>query len=180
MIENGSTMKKRMSVAILLTALSLCAGEATSQEVARSFDELVRAGDVQHGDVVHVTDVGGRLVKGTVDNLTATTLMVTRSEGDSLSWFAGDVVRVEQDDGIVDGVLKGLLTGVGITLFAAIYGEYYVARAGLPALGACTAIGAAVDIRMRRVLYQRSRAAGVAIAPTLSAGRVGARVLVAW
>ena len=82
---------------------------AAAQEPVKSFDQLDTR--LKPGDTVWVTDAQGREVKGKIRELTPSSLMLDKGDGQTLQ--AADVARITQRQGhkIGKGALWGLLIG---------------------------------------------------------------------
>jgi hypothetical protein len=134
------------------------------QEAAGSFEQL--RSRVSVGDDVFVADVTGREVRGTVIDLSASSLALA-VEADRMEFLEPDVETVSRRDSRWNGTLWGLGAGavLGTLLDRTLVGEYgredisvgesasFIATAA--GLGA--GIGFAVDalVRGRHVLYAR-------------------------
>lgn len=175
----------------LVAAVALFPTSVGAQTVAQSFDEL--QGMVKVGQIVFVTDETGRLTKGKIAHLSASSLTVLAPE--KRTFGEGTVTQINRADAVWNGALIGL--GVG-TIPGAWLGTVYCDecqhRAG-PVLtgvllfgGLGAAIGAGIDGlvgKVGRLVYtsrqppvQSQQRTGVFVSPLISKDRQSVRVLV--
>jgi hypothetical protein len=181
--------------AIRLAALAACASAFLPNHAAAQAPDapapsslLAVKASVPFGGVVHVTDIRGRTVTGTLGSVTRETLELT-VDGERRSLVARDVQRIRwrRPDSWVTGALIG--AGAG-----AIPGIYYLITDPNECAGLCpeeyalvgigALIGALVDKAITRkvTVYEKPAADGaarnVALTPLLTAARWGVRVTV--
>jgi hypothetical protein len=117
-----------MQSVLFAAALALATTTASAQTVVTSFSDLPTV--VKSGDTVDVTDAKGRTLRGTIGELSRTSLELTArkraSDGtepfQSIGRFsATDVrqIRLERRDSVLNGTLIGLAVGLGIAAIPA-------------------------------------------------------------
>lgn len=185
-------MRKPLSFGLVLLAwFGALTTPARAQDIAQSFSELRLL--IREGDRVVVTGTAGDAVRGRVESLSATSLVLAR-DGRLQTWSEADVVSIRQrrGDSLANGALIGLAAGVGTVLVAtaALRDASEEIEPGFTALaagvyGAAGAgIGAGIDalITSEYVVFERGRSAPVAvhIAPLLGRGTRGIGVAIAF
>ena len=102
--------------AAALILLPLAAG---AQTVATSFSELPAV--VKPGDIVDVTDARGRTLRGTIGELSRTSLEIAARERAPERFSDTDIrqIRLERRDSPLNGTLIGLAIGLGIAALPA-------------------------------------------------------------
>lgn len=150
----------------------------TAQEESTAFGELLRAGGLQRGDDIYVTEAVGRRLRGNVIDASAAALSV--SDGRKTWTLAPSEIRkIERHDSVATGTCLGLAIGFGGWV-GACRGEaqisgadtcYRTLHAFLPALAAGGLLGWHLDRRMRRTVYEATGSGRLAISPLLSPGR---------
>ncbi|MGV3517438.1 hypothetical protein [Luteitalea sp.] len=106
-------MTRRIRVATLALACSLCAGLATAQDTAATFDRLRPL--VTPGDTIIVTDTQGHETRGRLTRLSPSSLAID-VDGTTREWSVHGVreVRRRQGDSLINGTLIGLGVGAGV------------------------------------------------------------------
>ena len=181
------------TLSLLIGAVAVFVAAPTSaQPVAGSFREL--RGLVSPGDTIYVTDAKGRTIKGTLVDLSDSSVIV-RSERDSSARLLGlpehDVnnIRVQRSDPWWNGPLIGLATGAipGLLIELGGRSEYEkfsgTAALGLGTIGLFTGLLVDVLNREKELVYfhgagQASRS--VSLVPVLSKSTVGVRMSVGF
>jgi hypothetical protein len=175
----------RIALALLLAAPGL----AGAQGIANSLHELRLL--VRAGDTVTVQDTGGREVKGRIDALSASRLVLVTSSG-RREWEDADlrVIRQRRGDSLGNGALIGLGVGAGLGLAGGLALQEESDEAGLVATimlvygGLGAAIGVGVDALVTRqyVIYERPDAARpqVRVTPLLTPRAQGLRVTLSF
>ena len=103
--------RRPVIIAFWLAVLAMVAAAPASAQPASGFQGLAAA--ILQGDSVIVRDRLGNSVRGTVDNVSSSTLRV-RVDGIVREWAAPDVAEVRRrGDSLVNGALWGLLAGGG-------------------------------------------------------------------
>ena len=177
---------------LLIGAVAFFAAAPTSaQPVAGSFREL--RGLVSPGDTIYVTDAKGATVKGTLVDLSDSSV-IFRSRPDSsrlLSLPEHDVnnIRVQRFDPWWNGPLIGLATGAipGLLIELGGRSEYEkfsgVAALGLGTIGLFTGLLVDVLNREKPIIYVRRPdrdSGGVNLVPLLSKSAVGIQMSVGF
>jgi hypothetical protein len=174
----------KLHVTVLCLVLLGAAPLAAAQEVATTFDQLRVA--VKNGDSVTVTDTEGRRFKGTVADLSASSLVLLVS-GNRRALVEGDVqtIRQRRHDSLVNGAILGGIVGAGIG-FAAVASQtcqgcswdpayFPVAIAGLfGGMGAGVGVGIDAAFKGKRVIYSKTSTPTVRVAPLVGRERKGA------
>ena len=172
----------RFALASLLLLFFITAGEA--QELAGSFEQLRVL--VKRGDTVSVTDRSGQKIRGTVSDLSSSSLAITVA-GSPRFFLESDIdaIRQRRPDSPANGAKWGLVAGAGLGVLAgiSIVSEYGDGAALIPLLGLTygalgTGVGAGIDalVSSDQVIFARRRAAArVTVHPVFSAGRTGVR-----
>lgn len=183
------------TVPILIALLSL-AEVAHAQAPASSFAELPSR--LKAGETVSVMTEAGAVIKGEVEHVSDTILVLMRSTG-TLQVAAQDVRRIDKS---TTSKLRGAMVGLGVGFTVGAVGAAtddcpatpsgvnfgcvkvpvlgVGAVVGLMGMGVGAAVGA--FIHRERVVFVRapSGSARSAIAPLLSRGRVGLRMQLGW
>jgi hypothetical protein len=155
----------------------LASAPARAQAIATSFDELRPL--LEPGRAVVVTDVNGRRTRGTVADVSPTSLVLLGPDGRTYGANEVDAIRTTPDSPW-SGALWGAAVGAGLAT-----GDYLVdpsepgnAAIFAAAIGLGAAIGAGIDAlvnRHGRLLYAPPRRQPrVRLAPVLSPDRRGA------
>ena len=178
-----------------LLVVILLPGDSIAQNVPRSLDELLRAGDLRSGEAVDVTIANRGRVSGRIVGMTSTQLTMaprslthgrTRlefSEETRLEFSEDEILTIERQDSLQNGVWIGLAGAlIPLCVYArssegAAYGALYY---GGPLIGAGVLTGALIDAAVKKAIYRRRDSTRVSWSPTLSAGGLGARVSLAW
>lgn len=172
----------------LLVAVVGAASPISAQETG-SLEELSRSGALQEGDQIYVTVGDGRRLKGTLMELSPTTLAITKGDA-HLTVPAAEVRRIERGDSLANGVLIGAGIGAALTCLAhpgcgsapvavTTHVIFDHGAVGLLLLGA--GVGALVDARWHRTLYDVPfGTAQLSIDPIVSRERAGAGLTLKW
>ncbi len=181
------------TLSLLIGAVAVFVAAPTSaQPVAGSFRELRDL--VSPGDTIYVTDAKGRTIKGTLVDLSDSSV-IFRSERDSsarlLSLPEHDVnnIRVQRSDPWWNGPLIGLATGAipGLLIELGGRSEYEkfsgTAALGLGTIGLFTGLLVDVLNREKGIVYVRrpgQDSSGVNLSPLLSKSVVGIQMSVGF
>jgi hypothetical protein len=180
-------MPKRSSVGgVLITLLSLAA-TASAQPQATSFAEL--QGRLKIGDTVNVTNDAGEIIKGDVERV-SDTMLVLRSGGHDLLLPVLNVQRISRPvHTLRNGALIGLAAGFTVGAIAAgssSCGYLCLSKpagilligglVGAAGMGTGAAVGA--SIHRERVIFERTTTGHreVAVVPLVSRAGAGLRV----
>ena len=180
-------MPKRTSVAgVLITLLSLAAA-ANAQPQVTSFAEL--QGRLKIGDTVNVTDDAGKTIKGNVEQV-SDTMLVLRSGGHDLPLPVLKVQRISRPvhtlrngaliglaAGFTVGAIMAASSGCDFTCFASPAGVVFIGGLmGSIGMGIGAAVGA--SIHRERVIFERTTTGHreVAVVPLVSRAGAGLRV----
>jgi hypothetical protein len=184
-------MPKRTLVGgVLLTLLSLAA-TASAQPPVTSFAEL--QGRLKIGDTVNVTDDAGKTIKGNVEQVTDT-MLVLRSGGHDLPMPVLNVQRISRPlHTRRDGALIGLAAGFTIGAIAAGSSGCNVVCFSKPGgvlligglfggLGMVTGDAVGGSIHREHVIFERTTTGHreVAVVPLVSRAGAGLRVEVGF
>ena len=184
-------MPKRTSVAgVLITLLSLAAA-ANAQPQVTSFAEL--QGRLKIGDTVNVTDDADWTIKGNVQQV-SDTMLVLRSHGHDLPLPALKVQRISRPvhalrngmligfgTGFTVGAIMAASSGCDFTCFASPAGVVFIGGLmGSIGMGIGAAVGA--SIHREHVIFERTTTGHkeVAVLPLVSRAGAGVRVEVAF
>ena len=176
------SLASRVVFFVLLLALFAAAGEA--QELAGSFDQLRVL--VKTGDKVRVTDSRGQDVRGSIADVSSSSLALTVG-GTRRTFLEADIAAIHQrrNDSLANGARWGFAVGAGLGLLAGItIATEYEGSSGtalIPILGFVyggigAGAGAGVDAMhsSERAIYARRGAAStVSLRPILTADRKG-------
>lgn len=183
---------RNVSVA-LLAALAFCPFAATNAEAqqARSFDELQLF--AKPGDRITLTDVQGKVSRGTVVRLTDTALLL-KTMNSTQEFSETDVREVRQKlrDSLKNGWLIGGAIGAGLGTAVSVRncsrlgwcGSAEVAMVGIYS-GLGMLIGTAVDASIQKtsVVFQhrdRGSLTHISLAPVFGKGRKGLSICVSF
>lgn len=186
-------MRTHTMLTLLIGALARSsAAPVSAQPVAGSFREF--RGLVSPGDTIYVTDANGTTVKGTLVDISDSSV-IFRSQRDSparlLSLPERDVnnIRVQRSDPWWNGPLIGLATGAipGLLIELGGRSEYEkfsgAAAAGLGTIGLFTGLLVDVLNREKVIVYVRrpgQDSRGVSLVPLLSKSVVGIQMSVGF
>jgi hypothetical protein len=154
-------------------------------------DEIRRR--VKQGQKIVIIDDQGRELTGRIGELRADALML-RVGRNSTDVPYEQILRIDRPhDGVWDGALKGLGTGVGLGLLAALAASgdsdsfgpdpsHIALVAPLMFGGIGAGIGAGLDALIRREpnLYRRQNAARISLSPVVGRTRQGVAISVSW
>jgi hypothetical protein len=171
-------------VVALALLFALTATAAGAQELAGSFDQLRVL--LRPGDTVLVTDGAGREVRGTVADLSSSSLAL-RVGGGRRTFLETDIASIRQrrPDPLTNGAKWGFIVGAGLGVLGGItIASEYEGSSGtalIPMLalvygGIGAGTGAGIDAMhsSEQVIYGRRGApAQVTLRPILSPGRRG-------
>ena len=181
----GTRAPLAVMLIVFLSAVS------AAQEPVKSFDQLDTR--LKPGDTVWVTDAQGREIKGKIRELTPSSLMLDKGNGQTLQ--AADVARITQRQGhkIGKGALWGLVAGGAASVFPAVSAgtcheeDCQMVAILIPVfLGAGAGIGALVGAAMpgKELVVYRAPATGTAVrfsfAPVITAHARGVVVSFAF
>ena len=147
---------------------------ARAQAVAQSFDELQHS--LRVGQEVVVIDDSGRTTKGTVRDVSHTSITVGPSRFDETA-----IRELRVSDRLWNGALIGAAIGTGFATwdYAIDPSEPGNAAIFTVAIGLGSAIGAGIDALIKgKVLYRSKGKAAIAVTPLLSTMQRGATVTV--
>ena len=159
---------------------------AEAQETSTSLESLIRARELRRGVGIYLTDETGQRIKGKIRALSDTTLTVETRNGDR-SFTTSAIHRVE----LQDPIDTGIWLGAGLALagsYVSCYAEsraandfcYGTAYAFLPALGVSALVGAMVDARTHKTVYEAPSTRRVTLAPAVSRTGLGLRASIKW
>jgi hypothetical protein len=171
-----------------LALVAFCSGTAGAQSTTTSFEELAQT--LTRYDTVTVTDNTGRRMKGDVEQITASSLVIRGSSTGDLRTFSRDAVtKIERPDSLLNGTLIG--SGIGaLGLVAFVRGnclrndpecDAIVGTIGLSFVAAGAVIGALIDKAIVTVIYRApatGRTAHVLVTPIVSKQRAAVVVTV--
>ena len=173
-------MNRVLHPLVLLLAVT---ATAPAQELAGTFDQLRVL--VKPGDALTVTDVSGLRLRGTLAELSSSSLVLEVS-GTRRALQSAEIDAIEKRgaDSLRNGALIGLAAGAGLfgTVIGATTGDRGYAVGGAVVYGGIGAgIGVGIDalIEGRRVIYAASRSTtwnSTTIAPIVSTSRKGVLV----
>ncbi|HMF18741.1 MAG TPA: hypothetical protein VKE98_16150 [Gemmataceae bacterium] len=184
-------MPKQTSVAgVLITLLSLAAAANAQPQVA-SFAEL--QGRVKIGDAVNVTDDAGKTIKGNVEQV-SDTMLVLRSAGHDLPMPVLKVQRISRPvHTLRNGALIGLAGGFTIGAIAAASSSCQIVCFASPggvlligglvgSIGMGTGAAVGASMHRERVIFERTTTGRreVAVVPLVSRAGAGLRVEVGF
>jgi len=161
-------------------------GTTSGQELAGSFDQLRVL--VKAGDTIRVTDRTGREVRGSVIDVSASSLALA-TNGSQRTFLERDIASIRQrrPDSLSNGAKWGFVVGAGLGLLAGltIASEYegssgtaLIPMLGLVygGIGAGAGADAAIDAMHsseRAIYVRRSAASKMSLRPFLTADRTG-------
>lgn len=168
----------RLHTAIATAALVvLASAPARAQAIATSFDELRRL--LEPGRAVVVTDGSGRRTRGTVADVSPTSLVILGPDARTFADTDVDAIRTAPDP-VWNGALAGAAVGAGLATWDYLVDPSEPGNAAIfaAAIGLGAAIGAGIDAlvnRHGRLLYAPARRQPrVRLTPVLSHDRQGA------
>ena len=174
-----------------MSVLLLFGSTAGLAQQASSFEQLQVL--VQKGDQVSVTTGDGKVTKGSVEAVSASSLRLVRNRV-PIEMAQMDVLEIKKKDPIADGVKTGILAGAtvgaGVGVLGALFSCAHAdcapeAVAGVAlSIGFCAGIGAGIGaladaVSNRNPVVYRApprTAARIRITPLLSAERKGVRL----
>ena len=149
----------------VLTLSMLLPGVAVAQDVAVSLDELLRAGSLQPGEGVYVTDAAGRRLKGTLSDVSSAGLVVTH-RGQAWTVAVADVQRIDLQDPLANGIGYGMAAVAGPIAAVCLAGGShpgectYVLLYAFPVVALGGVVGAVVDALRHKTVYRAEGCAG--------------------
>jgi len=183
----GPTTTARVLFAAAL--LTLVVTGADAQQLAGSFDQLRVL--VKPGEKVRVIDLSGQEVRGTVAELSSSSLAIVVA-GEQRLFVESDIdtIRARRGDPLTNGARWGLAVGggfgllVGISFAAEVGGSGVVIPIfGLLYGGLGAGVGAGVDalISGDHVIFASGRSSSkLSVRPILTPGRAGVRASVTF
>ena len=179
--------RRKLPLLIGAVAFSLAA-PVSAQPVARSFQEL--RGLVTPGDTIYVTDASGGTTKGTLVDLSDSSMIVRAwrdSQGSLLRLSEPDVnsIRMQRSDPWWNGPLIGLATGAipGLLIELAARSEYEkfsgTSALGLGSIGLFTGLLIDALNREKTIIYvhrSERHPVGVRFSPRVSKSTAGIRM----
>ena len=153
---------------------------APAQTVANSFEELRQV--VKKGQTIVVTDASGQRTKGSVADVSPSSLVVLMPE--ARTFVEGTVTEIRAPDSLRNGALIGAGIGTGLATWDYLIDPSEPGNAAIftVAIGLGTAIGAAIDWLVNKggkVVYASPRRTrGLMLSPFLGKDRQGALVFV--
>ena len=171
----GVAMSCRTVVWLLMVVLMSQAVGA--QQATTTWQELLRAGNLQQGDAVTVNGIRGVLSDLSMDSL------VMKRGPDTWAWKASEVGVIRRRDSIRDGVWIGM--GLALIPICTISstsrrGAWVMYYWGGPALLGSAIIGGMVDANKRPIVYRSAGATSLRWAPIVTNERLGAAMRVRW
>ena len=193
-VTTSRNLPRRLTLACL-SALVAASSSAEAQ-VARSLDDLVRAGELRRGIGVYVTDTSGRRLKGTITDVAPTLVTITKWQ-DTWTLASTEVRKIELQDPLENGFSRGFVYGALVLYggcFSPLRTEVVCGTgsdstglafldtfvSGLPYVAVGMIGGGLIDWLTHTTLYERSGFARLTFSPTLSLGRAGARLSFGW
>ena len=184
-------MSKRTSVGGVLIIMLSVAATASGQPPATSFAEL--QGRLKIGDRVNVTDDAGKTVKGSVEQV-SNTMLVLRSGGYDLPLPALNVQRISRPvQNLRNGALIGLAAGFTIGAIGAASSKCDIVCFSSPggvlligglvgAIGMGTGFEVGSSIHREHVIFEQTTTGHreIAIVPVVSRTGAGLRVEVGF
>jgi hypothetical protein len=184
-------MPKRTSVGGVLVVMLSVAATASAQSPTTSFAEL--QGRLKVGDTVNVTDDAGKTVKGNVEQV-SDTMLVLRSGGYDLALPALSVQRISRPvHNLRNGALIGLAAGFTIGAIGAASSKCDIVCFSSPggvlliggfvgAIGMGTGFGVGSSIHREHVIFEQTTTGHreIAIVPVVSRTGAGLRVEVGF
>ena len=168
-----------------VAALHFFPADVCGQTIAGSFGELQRL--VKAAETVVVTDAAGTTVRGTVAELSASSLTILAPE--RRTYFEGTVTEIRRSDAVWNGMQYGFWAGLGAYVIALNVAArtsddfpYRFAYIGLPMFAAGGAlIGMGIDhgVGGEQVYRARGQRSGTPRAVTPSSGGSGISLSVA-
>jgi hypothetical protein len=164
-----------MRAALVVFALLTSATHVEAQELAGTFDQLRVL--VQAGDRIRVVDTSGRDIRGTIADITSSSLTL-ETDGTRRDFGEGEITTIRQrrPDSLANGALWGLGVGAGIGLYGgiALSGSDGSSAAIIPVItllyaGIGAGVGAGLDalLSTERVIYAR-RTTSARLSPIVS------------
>ena len=159
-------------------------GTTSGQELAGSFDQLRVL--VKAGDTIRVTDRTSREVRGSVIDVSASSLALA-TNGSQRTFLERDIASIRQrrPDSLSNGAKWGFVVGAGLGLLAGITiaseyegssGTALIPMLGLVYGGIGAGAGAGIDAMHsseRAIYVRRSAASKMSLRPFLTADRTG-------
>lgn len=173
----------RRTIGALLVLIILPRATVAQEQLAASFDELLRGGRLARGDTVYITRPSGlRRIVADIRDLSSTELTLTDGR---TTWVLteSEIVTIAQRDSVANGIWMGL--GIGVIAMCiysrsseeAAYGTLYF---GGPVVAGAAVVGALVDANHPETLYRASGSTRMGWSPTVSSGGLGARLFLEW
>jgi len=163
--------------------LALLGGRAEAQQLAGSFDQLQVL--VKVGDAVRVTDSRGQNVRGSIADLSSSSLALT-VDGSRRTFLEADVAAIHQrrNDSLANGAKWGFAVGAGLGVLGGLAivreadggGAELIPILGLMygAIGAGAGVGIDAMHASEQVIYGRRGAPSkITLRPILTPGRAG-------
>ena len=181
----GRILRELAGVLTLTLSMLLLPGVAVAQDVAVSLDELLRAGSLQPGEGVYVTDAAGRRLKGTLGEVSSTGLVVTH-QGQAWTVAVADVRRIDLQDPLANGIGYGMAAVAGPLSAVCLAGGShpgectYVLLYAFPIVALGGAVGAVVDALRHKTVYRAAGSVQASVSPIVSRGSLSTQVSISW
>jgi hypothetical protein len=183
-VWNGQTIRLWMLLSICL--LSVTPTIALAQTPATTWQGFMLLAEA--GQSVKVIDRHGQTVNGRVEHVTVSGLDLLLPRNQRRTVSAAEVVRVVRVDSNANGMLLGLLGGLGVGALAGRSGcggdpscSAAQLEVGLPVgAGVGLLVGYLFDATRTRTLFLSDNTPTVAVVFALGRGKVGARITVGW
>ena len=172
-------------VARVVILLYLLAPAASAQEVSTSLEELLHSANVEPGSVVDITDAAGLEVTGTVEDLSASALVIAMGR-ETLTFAESEISTISIRDPVSDGIRLGALVGAGAYLAICLPDErHFYTCAHLAGWGAAFAgigalIGWSIDRGVREAVYGNLGSAHLTMSPLPSNEGMGIGMALSW
>ena len=175
----------RELIGVLTLSMMVLPGAVEAQDIAVSMDELLHSGSLQLGDGVYVTDATEHRIKGTISDISSTTLVVTH-RGQARTVTDANVRKIDRQDSWVNGIAYGMLTTGGSISALCWAGKSnarecgYVLLYAFPVIAVGGVLGGVIDAFKHKTVYRSSGSIRASVSPIVAHRSLGTHVRITW
>ena len=175
----------RELIGVLTLSMMALPGAVEAQDIAVSLEQLLHSGSLQLGDGVYVTDATEHRIKGTISDMSSTTLVVTH-RGQTWTVTGTDVRKIDRQDSWVNGIAYGMLTTGGSISAVCWAGESnagecgYVLLYAFPVVAIGGVVGGVIDALKHKTVYRTGGSMRASVSPIVAHRSLGTHVRITW